>query len=345
MLSRVANSLYWMVRYIERADNLARLIEVNEQLMLDLGRVEPESVSALWRPIVLSTGDDELFEESFPSGSKNDAIFFLTEDRSNPNSIVSCIASARENARMVRDQLAEALWEELNGLYLFVVSDESSTMLANDPASYYETIRRSTFSFHGIAAATTMRSEAWDFMDLGRHLERADKTTRFLDITTFLESREQELAVTADEHWMAILRSCGGVGSFRSIYRGRFSPQNITDFLVFSPSFPRSVRFCVDRVDASLHAITGSSRGSFSNDAEREAGRLVSSLAFGSCKEVLESGLHGYLDELQLKLNAISEAIFETYVLLPDQIDERPSIPASSISSVVKWQMEQQQQQ
>lgn len=345
MLSRVANSLYWMVRYIERADNLARLIEVNEQLMLDLGRLEPDSVRALWRPIILSTGDEELFIKSYPSASQKDAIFFLTEARENPNSIVSCIASARENARMVRDQLAEALWEELNGLYLFVNSAESRELLVSDPSGYYEAIRRSTFSFHGIAAATTMRSAAWDFMDLGRHLERADKTTRFLDITTFLDGLDEDLAVTADEHWLAILRSCGGVGSFRSEYRGRFSPKNITEFLVFSPGFPRSVRFCVERVDASLHAISGSSRGSFANPAERESGKLLSSLAFGSCEEVMNAGLHDYLDRLQFKLNAIADEVFNTYVLLPDQIEERPSIPASSISSVVKWQMEQQQQQ
>ena len=343
MLSRVANSLYWMVRYIERADNLARLIEVNEQMILDLGRVDPQGFRALWRPIILATGDQELFDETYPNATQREAIHFLTEDRNNPNSIVSCIASARENARMVRDQLAEELWEELNGLYLFLNSEESSRILAGDPSGYYEMIRRSTFTFHGIAAATTMRSEAWDFMDLARHLERADKTTRFLDITTYLED-SKDVAVTADEHWLAILRSCGGVGAFRSQYRGRFSPRNITEFLVFSEKFPRSVRFCVNRLDASLHAISGNPVGTFGDDAERASGQLLSALAFGSCGDAMAEGLHGYLDGLQGRLNDIADAIFRTYVLLPEQIDERPSIPASSISSVVKWQMQQQQQ-
>ena len=344
MLSRVANSLYWMLRYIERADNLARLIEVNELLVLDLGRIDPRIFETLWRPVILATGDQELFDEAYPEATQRDAIHFLTEDRSNPNSIVSCIASARENARMVRDQLAEDLWEELNGLYLFLNSPESSRILASDPSGYYESIRRSTFTFHGIAAATTMRSEAWDFMDLARHLERADKTTRFLDITTYLETRSSDLPVGSDDYWLAILRSCGGVDAFRSRYRGRFSPRNITEFLIFSEKFPRSVRFCVKRLDASLHSISNSPAGSFADEAERESGQLLSFLAYGSCDDVMSVGLHSYLDDLQGRLNGIADAIFKTYVLFPEQVDERPSIPASSLSSVVKWQMEQQQQ-
>ncbi|MGE9269882.1 MAG: alpha-E domain-containing protein, partial [Verrucomicrobiales bacterium] len=223
-------------------------------------------------------------------------------------------------------------------------SQESERLLASDPSGYYEAIRRSTFSFHGVAAATTLRGEQWEFMDLGRHLERADKTTRFLDITTFLEGGDDDWVINADEHWMGILRSCGGVGPFRAKYRGRFSPQNITDFLVFSSDFPRSVKFCMNRVDASLHAISGSPRGTFVNDAEKESGKMLSALSYGSCAEVMEGGLHTYLDGLQVQLNTIADAIFKAYILLPEEINERPSIPAAAISSVVKWQMEQQQQ-
>ncbi|BCX46228.1 alpha-helical domain with a conserved Er motif [Haloferula helveola] len=344
MLSRVANSLYWMVRYIERADNLARLIEVNEQLVLDLGKIDRETLAALWRPVIASTGDEELFDEAHPDGQQSEAIHFLTVDRENPNSIASCVALARENARMVRDQLAEALWEELNGLYLFVNSDEGAWKLANDAAGYYEQIRRATHSFHGIAAATTLRGEAWDFMDLGRHLERADKTTRFLDITTFLERRIDEFGLTVDEHWLAILRSCGGLGAFRMKYRAKFKPRNIAEFLILSSDFPRSVRFCVDRVDQSLHAISGTPRGGFSDDAEIKSGQLLSALAYASIDDVLDGGLHVYLDSLQTRLNDIGEEIFRTYVLLPEQIEDRPPIPANTVSAVVRWQMEQQQQ-
>lgn len=344
MLSRVANSLYWMVRYIERADNLARLIQANERLLLDLGWRDPAGLDALWRPVIASSGDEELFDSVHPEGDRWEAIHFLTVDRDNPNSITSCIGLARENARMVRDQLAEALWEELNGLYLFVQSPESEAMLQSDASGYYERIRRATYAFHGIAAATTLRGEAWDFMDLGRHLERADKTTRFLDITTFIEKRIDDFGIGIDEHWLAILRSCGGLGAFRVKYRGKITPENVIRFLLLSPDFPRSVLYCSKRVDLCLHAISGTPVGGFSNEAESASGRFVGDLAYTTVEEVLESGLHGYLDTLQTRLNEIGEEVFSTYVLLPEQIAERPPLPASTVSAVVRWQMQQQQQ-
>jgi uncharacterized alpha-E superfamily protein len=344
MLSRVANSLYWMVRFIERADNLARLLEVNERLLLDLGRPDSADLDALWRPVIASSGDEELFDTAHPDGHRREAVDFLTTDRSNPNSIVSCIDQARENARTVRDQLADALWEELNSLYLFVNSPAGVSMVRTDSTAYYERIRRSTFAFHGIAAATTLRGEAWDFMDLGRHLERADKTTRFLDITTFIERDPERFGLSIDEHWLAILRSCGGLGAFRVKHRGRFTRSNVVDFLILAPDFPRSVRYCVDRVDQCLHAISGTPRGHFGNRAESLSGRLLSDLAYSTCDELIDGGLHGHLDRLQGRLNEVGEEVFRAFVLMPEEIDQRPPIPASSVSAVVKWQMQQQQQ-
>ncbi len=344
MLSRVANSLYWMVRYIERADSLSRLIEVNGQLLLDHERLDSERLRAFWKPIILSTGDETLFSEFYSDAGSAEVIRFLTSDRRNPNSIVASIAQARENARMVRDQLSEELWEELNALYLFINSREGEALLAVDPTRFYETIRRATFTFHGIAAASIARTEAWEFMDLGRHLERADKITRFLDITSFLPEPEAPVNGAATFHWTAILRSCGGLGAFRAEHRGEPSAESVVSFLMFSPDFPRSVRFCVDRIDRNLHRISGSPRGTCANDAERYSGRLLSELAYGSTAEIMDKGLHLYLDELQGRLNTIGEELFRTYVLLPDASDKRPPIPAANMSAVVAWQMAQQQQ-
>ncbi|MCW1886483.1 alpha-E domain-containing protein [Luteolibacter flavescens] len=342
MLSRVANSLYWMVRYIERADNLSRLIEVNGQLLLDHERLDSERLRAFWKPIILATGDDELFGELYSDASSGEVIRFLTDDRKNPNSIVSSIAQARENARMVRDQLSEELWEELNGLYLFINSRAGENLLTTDPTRYYETIRRATFTFHGIAAASIARSESWEFMDLGRHLERADKTTRFLDITSFLPEVEDGNGA-ATFHWTAILRSCGALGAFRAEHLGQPSAKSVLDLLMFSNNFPRSVRYCVDRIDRNLHRISGSPRGTYTNGAERVAGRMLAELAYGSAEEVLESGLHGYLDDAQTRFNEIGDGLFRAYVF-PDITDARPPIPAASVSAVVAWQMSQQQQ-
>jgi uncharacterized alpha-E superfamily protein len=329
-----------MVRYIERADSLARLIEVNERLLLDVGSVASGRPDAFWRSILASTGDDEAFDTLVAEGDPVDVVRFLIEDARNPNSISSCVAQARENARMVRDQLSEALWEEINALYLFVVSPGGSRWAQSNPADYYETIRRAAYCFHGIAAATLMRGEAWDFMELGRYLERADKTTRFLDITHFLP----ETGDDGIDRLQAILGSCGGLAAFREKYQGAINAANVNEFLIFEAGFPRSVAFCIDHVDASLHRISGTSRGSYGDDAERASGRLLGELSYGSIDDVKQQGLHAYLDGLQTKFNDIGDAVFRSYVLLPETSTERPMVPASSARAVMDWQIQQQQQ-
>ncbi|GAA5483719.1 alpha-E domain-containing protein [Haloferula sargassicola] len=341
MLSRVANSLYWMVRYIERADNLARLIEVNERVLLDFGSDEGSREETFWRPIIASTGDEELYAELNPGGDgPGSVVHFLTSDRKNPNSIVSCIALGRENARMVRDQLSEALWEEINSLYLFVNSDAAQRMLSSDRADYFSAIRRSTFCFHGIAAGTTLRREAWAFMELGRYLERADKTTRFLDVAYFLPP---EYAASSD-HWMSILKSCGALDAYRTLNRGPVDRDGVVKFLLFEKSFPRSVAFSIDRVDECLHNISGRPRGGYGDAAERCSGKLLSELSFSDLTAIAGDGLHPYLDELQSGINDVGSEVFETYVLLPDKAEVKPSYPTSTVSAVAAWQMEQQQQ-
>ncbi len=346
MLSRVANTLYWMVRYVERADNLARLIDVNQQLLLDYEKLDSERLRGFWQPIILSTGDEEEFSKIYKTMGSAEVIRFLTDDPQNPNCIKSCIALARENARTVRDQLSDELWEELNALYLFSRSDEAAHFIASDPARYYENVRRSAVTFLGIAASTISRNEPWEFMDLGRHLERADKTTRFLDVSSFLPPVEESAESSGQEilHWSAILRSCGAMGAFRASKR-EISAEAVVDFLVFDKDFPRSVRYCLERVDASLRRISGTPRGTFSNEAEREAGRLLADLNFGSTADVFKVGLHDYLDALQGRFNHIGGEIFETYVLMPERIQLTPIAKPPSLSVAAAWQLEQQQQQ
>jgi uncharacterized alpha-E superfamily protein len=342
MLSRVANTLYWMIRFVERADNLARLIDVNQQLLLDFESLDSERLRGFWRPIILSTGDEDLFNTLYATAGSNEVIRFLTDDVRNPNSICSCISSARENARMVRDQLSDELWEELNSLYLFTCSDDSSRLIETDAQRYYGNIRRSTVTFLGIASSTMSRNEAWEFMDLGRFLERADKTTRFLDISTYLPPGADGLENSAPGilHWTAILRSCGAMGAFRAEHR-ELEPRSVLAFLLFSRVFPRSVRYCLEQVDNILHRISGAPRGGFSNEAERKAGRVLAMLNYGSPFEAFDGGLHDYLDDLQTHFNSIGAAIFETYVLMP----EANHFPVKAHSSLAAWQMEQQQQQ
>lgn len=348
MLSRVANALYWLVRYIERADNLSRLIDVNQQLLLDFERLDSERLRAFWKPIVLSSGDEELFGELYDGEGSDEVIRFLTHDERNPNSIVSCIGQARENARTVRDQLPDDLWEELNSLYLFVNSEDASSQLRFEPHRFYECVRRASQTFLGIAGSTMARTEAWEFMELGRYLERADKTTRILDITSFLPAGEGADGA-ASLHWGAILRSCSGLGVFRAEYPGQMTPELVVRFLIFSQVFPRSVRFCLGRVDECLHRISGTARGSFGNDAERLAGQVLASLNFGVPSEVAGEGLHRFLDDLQGAFNGIGDSVFKTYVLMPDLLKPRtggtgkapPPVPLPSLAELEQMQQQQ----
>lgn len=346
MLSRVANTFFWMVRYVERADNLARLIDVNQQLLLDSERLDSERLRGFWRPIILSTGDEEAFSKLYDQTGCAEVVRFLTDDLRNPNSIASCIGLARENARMVRDQLSDELWEELNSLYLFTRSDEAAWLIERDPPRFYQSIRRAAGAFLGLASSSISRDEAWDFMELGRQLERADKTTRFLDISNYLPGGggSSDAAAPGVLHWTAILHSCGALGAYRGVHRA-IDARGVVDFLVFSGDFPRSVRFCIEQADLSLHRISGSPRGTFANEAERETGLLLAELSFGSAADVPAGGLHAYLDSLQSRFNRISGAIFERFVLMPDRI-RLGGMPGSRSPSVPElWEMQQQQQQ
>jgi uncharacterized alpha-E superfamily protein len=197
-------------------------------------------------------------------------------------------------------------------------------------------------TFLGISASTTARDGRWDFMSLGRHLERADKTTRFLDISTYFPKGAEglERASPGVLHWSAILSSCGAMGAFRAT-RQEITARTVTSFLLFSPDFPRSVRYCIDQVDAALHRISGTSRGTYSNESERECGMMLCKLNFGKPEDVLEEGLHLFLDEIQAKLNKIAEEIFETYVLMPERIVTKlPEAPSLSAIQPIQEQVQ-----
>jgi uncharacterized alpha-E superfamily protein len=347
MLSRVANTLYWMMRYLERADNLARLIDVNEQMLLDYESLDSERLSGFWKPIILSAGDEEAFNELYDDAGSAQVVSFLTEDTRNPNSIFSCISFARENARTVRDQISDELWEEINALYLFTRSDDALRMLKENPPRFYENVRRSSMTVLGISASTTARDEIWDFKSLGRYIERADKTTRFLDISTYFPKGVEgiDMSSLGILHWSAILSSCGAMGAFRATGQ-EINARTVMEFLVFSPDFPRSVRYCVDQLDLILHRISGTPRGSYTSGAERECGKMLGVLNFGSHEDVEAKGLRDFLDEIQETLNRIDDQIFETYVLMPERIGSfAPAMPRNGLKYIEEQEQVMQQQQ
>jgi uncharacterized alpha-E superfamily protein len=338
MLSRVANSLFWMSRYIERAENVARLLDVNLQLLLDYRSLDDDKLRDHWMPIVQTTGDQTSFITQHQRATAAAVAEFMVFRQENPNSIVASICQARENARMVRDQITSEMWEELNRLYLFVLSAPARRMWNDSPTDFFNQIKTSSLQVSGLSYATQLHNEGWWFSQAGHFIERADKTSRILDVRYHtLPARGLPNAVNQTEalEWAAILRSCSAWDAFKSLYGADVHPRNVAEFLLLNEDFPRSVRFCVDRLNDALRRISGVSSRRFSNDAEKLCGRLAAELQFTTIEEVFAAGLHDYLDQIQLKLNNVGGALFNAYIFQNNDTGEEAQFV----------QQEEQQQQ
>ena len=311
MLSRVADSLYWMSRYIERAENVARFIDVNLNLLLDA----PPGSSQQWEPLVNTTGDHELFAERNNAATERNVLQFLTFDTENPNSILSCLRAARENARSVREIISSEMWLQVNKFYLMVreAAANHASSLAHAP-EFYSEVKMASHLFTGITDATMTHGEAWHFCQLGRMLERADKTSRMLDVKYFilLPSVTDVGTPVDDVQWAAVLRSASAFEMYRKRH-GRISPKHVVEFLVLDRDFPRAMNFCLASGRDSVHAISGTPLGSFRNSAERLLGHLCSELAYAHLDEILHFGLHEYIDQLQTQMNQVGTGIHETF--------------------------------
>lgn len=315
MLSRVADSLFWMSRYIERAENNARMLDVNLQMMLDVEGFDDRDVAEHWLPIINSLEDTEVFYSIHKKPDADSVAEFITFDRRNPSSICSCLAFARENARTVREQISTEMWEEINKVYLFVRSDEARQLYRSSPYEFYKMIVEGSYLFQGVTDTTMSHGEGWDFIQLGKFIERGDRTSRILDIKYhILLPQGEEVGGNVDTiQWMAVLRSCSANEAYRKVHVGQVHPWRVAEFLITDERFPRSIRFCVDHLDAALHRISGTQGAHFGNEAERLSGRLRSHIIYSKTEEILDPGLHQYLDDIQLKLNDISDAIYELY--------------------------------
>jgi uncharacterized alpha-E superfamily protein len=315
MLSRVADACFWLSRYMERAETSARILDVNIQLLLDFEDQNVGTVQQYWQPILATLEDQELFSEIHEGISGDTVMAFVTFEKKNPHSILSCITLARENARTVREQISSEMWEQLNRLYLYLLSPASRAAYVESPIDFYRSLVDSLHSFQGITDATMTHGEGWQFLQAGKFLERADSTSRVLDIKyhILLPSGEQVGGTVDVTQWMAVLRSCSALEAFLKISHGQVTSWEVAQFLILHDSFPRSLRFCVDALDAALHQISGCDRSHFSNDAERLSGMLRSSLDYTTIQDVFKSGLHQYLDRTQFRLNEISNALVDTY--------------------------------
>ncbi|WP_461090120.1 alpha-E domain-containing protein [Spirosoma gilvum] len=312
MLSRVANSVYWMHRYIERAENYARFMSVNFNLALDL----PPNVNQQWEPLLTATADNESFKKYYSEPTRENVIQFMTFDKRNSNSIVSCLSDARENARTIREVISKEMWEHLNTFYLMVRDTSPKQQWEQSQTqNFFTEIRNSIQLFYGIIDATITRNEAWHFGRLGRFLERADKTSRFLDVKYFTLLPEIELVGSTIDLmiWSAVLKSVSAYNMHRQQYRS-LTPASIVEFLILDKMFPRAVAHCIRQAELSLYEISGNNiTQGFGNLAERKLSKLRTDIEFTETADIFKTGLHQYLDNFQTRTNAIGDAIFQTY--------------------------------
>ena len=310
MLSRTAESVYWMSRYLERAANVARVVGVNLNLEIDLSGLAEEQ----WFPMVQVGGDESVFAECYGAPTRSNVIEFLTIDRTNPNSIASCVAAARENARTVREIISSEVWQEINEFYLDVTAPEARRFALHDAVRFFGSVTRACHVVAGTKSETMEHGEAWNFGRLGRFIERADQTSRILDVKYFLllPSTSDIGRPVDDLQWSALLRSASGFEAYRRAH-GLVSSESVVAFLLFDRAFPRSVGYCVTQADFSLHGVTGTPMRRFANRAEQLLGRLASELDYTDAAEVVAGGLHEFIDGLQDRLNQVGDAITATF--------------------------------
>jgi len=318
MLSRAAESVYWMCRYIERAENIARMVNVNWQLSLDDTSTAPQ-----WQPLVSITGDEAYFEKHYGEASAENVMHFLAFDVNYASSILSCLQAARENARSIRELIPSDMWEQVNGFYQ-QISHAAAATAPESPHAFFHMVIKESNEFIGRTMTTMTRNDAWYFCRAGRMLERADKTSRILEVKYFyLLPKLEDVGSSLDQiHWSALLRSVSALQAYRQRH-GQIQPANVVDLLLLNNEFPRSVRFCIERVQESVRRMTGGAVGGrYVNDAERLCDQLRSHLACSEAADVVRVGVHEYIDTLQQQLNAIGDAIADSFFAVEHSSDQ-----------------------
>jgi uncharacterized alpha-E superfamily protein len=323
MLSRVAESIYWMNRYVERAENVARFVHVNLNMELDLPALDgdgtaggggPGNFGGQWQPLIWTTGDEKAFMERYPDATRENVIHFLTFDADNPNSILSCVRYARENARSVREAISSEMWFTLNRFYLMVRDPMAKQRAADDPHTFYSDIKTACALFLGETMSTMSHGEGWHFGRIGRLIERADKTSRILDVKYYiLLPTVEDVGMPIDTlQWAALLKSASALEMYRKRYHS-ITPHQVSQFLLMDREFPRAVLYCLTKCEDSLRTITGTAENTFSNPAEKHLGRLCADLSYAQVDEIIKTGLHEYVDSLQTRLNQIHDGIYKTF--------------------------------
>jgi uncharacterized alpha-E superfamily protein len=321
MLSRVADALFWMSRYLERAEHVARLLDVCFHLELDLHGVQSAPTELQWTSLlaILQVQAASSVRETSPPGELPQVAIgqWMTLDLDNPNSILACVNRARNNARSVRGTISSEMWRELNKLYWQLREPAFTSQARESPHEFYQAVECGSYLFQGVCDATLTHDEGWQFIQLGKFLERADKTLRILDVQYHLL---QEMTDPLDQslsnlHWAGVLRSCRAYEAYQRLYVGRVESERVVEFLLLHPAFPRSVRFSLEAAARALDAIEGLAPGRGRSRAHRILGRVLRDLEFGEMDQILEGELHQFLTTTLDHCAQVSRAVQDQYSL------------------------------
>jgi uncharacterized alpha-E superfamily protein len=308
VLRRIADSLFWAARYLERAEWRARLVDVNYRLLVE----SPVHTPDPWAPLLAIAGEEEEFAQRWGEPDEAKVLEFFLFDPGNPSSIRGCIQAARENARTLRHTISSELWVDLNTLYLDSLRWSQRELEAGGVFGFFSELRERFYRLAGIASGTLPRDVGFDFLLLGTMLERADNVTRLLDVKYHVLLPEvEDVGGPIDLlQWGAVLRSASGLEAYRRAHGNAIRVDHVVDLLLLDARFPRSARFCIERVQAALGRIAGDAPSPSRRAADELGERLRSSTA----RETLAGGLHEFLGELQDRCTDVASAVFDDYL-------------------------------
>jgi uncharacterized alpha-E superfamily protein len=307
-----------MGRYLERAEHVARLLDVCFHLELDLGGVVSGPFEMHWNALAA------ILQQVMPAADRNGSqplsavlSHWLTFDLENPGSILSCVARARANARSIRGKISSEMWRELNKLHLQLTDKDFSNRARESPHEFYQAVEEGSHAFQGVCDATLTHDVGWQFIQLGKFLERADKTLRILDIEYHLlrELGNPTDLPLSNLQWAAVLRSCRAYEAYQRLYVGRVEPVRVVEFLLLHPTFPRSARFCLEAVSGALTAIEGPDGDRNPARVGRVLGRVLSDLRFAEIDQILKGDLHDFLGGVLERCGQVSRAVQDQYSL------------------------------
>lgn len=321
LLARDADSMYWMSRYIERAEHVARLLLVNSNLLVDVGDLAPELQQRQWNsvPSILRCPAAPAPPEGngSPVAEGTAIARYMAFDRDNPNSLVSCLSRARENARGIRENISAEMWECVNTLYWSIRGDDAPSRFEESPDDFYRQMMNGSMLFQGLTDQTLDHDQRWLFTQLGKYIERIDVSCGIIETKHgILKAAEQKLeGALRNIHWMAVLRCCCSLEAYRRQYVGDMDPLRVASFLILERSYPRSIRYSVAMAHEAIAAVRAEVNPLAIDPAERILGRLDAQLEYAEMGEVLTDGLPEYLQKIRNQIAETALAVQKTYFL------------------------------